>query len=74
MMYVFSAKIQLRCDPADPLLALFFTDIIDLLRAGEVQPGSNPQSGAAQVNIPVGFQSRAMQCVGGGGFSVGLAL
>jgi hypothetical protein len=60
--------------PCRPLLPLCFTVIIDLLRAGEVHPGSNPQSGAAQVNIPVGFQSWAMQCVGGGGFSVGLAL
>jgi hypothetical protein len=40
-------------------------------RAGEVRSGCAPQSGAAQVIIPIGFRSRAEESVGDGGFVVG---
>ncbi len=60
------------CRP--PPLPLSFTVFTDHPKEGEVLPGRGPQYGAAPVNIPISFRSRAAKSAGGGGFSVGPAL
>ncbi len=50
------SKVLPRCYPASPsLLVLLLLE--DHLRAGEVQMGCGPQSGAAAVRIPISFRS-----------------
>jgi hypothetical protein len=61
---IFLSEFRPRQHLPTPPLPLSFTAITDHPRAGEVPPGCGLHSGAAPVNIPVSFHSRAAQRAG----------